>query len=158
MGISHYQEVVIQYIIADPAVLVSEEYHLNVKKISNTDKIFWVDALAADIREHILYLVEISYAKKPRALTQKMNDYVAYEEQIRRALVGERGVGPAWELRPWGFIIEAAYPYLEARLSEHAKPKLTFLEHTPFPWVYENIRYEGKEPGKPYSAVPPSLQ
>lgn len=158
MGISHYQEVVIQYITSDPAMLISEEYYITFEYAAGRYKTFWVDALAVDIRQYILYLVEISYAKKPRALTRKMNEYAAYEDNIRAALAGGRGISEAWQLRPWAFILESASPYVLTRLERDAAPKLTFIEHTPFPWIYEKRRYEGSEPGKPYAAVPREYQ
>ncbi len=147
--ISHYQEVVVQYLASDPAILISEEYYIRLGD-ENANTEFWVDALAADIAENVLYLVEVTYNQRPSKLAGKINRYYELLPIIRGALIGGRGIDDRWEIRPWVFLLQDVVPDFVSKIGELAKPRITYLEQTPFPWVYEEPRRLGKEPGKPY--------
>src|ERR1700756_74382 len=56
-----------------------------------------------------------------------------------------------WGIRPWLFIRQEAVPYLLPRLPAGQYPRITYLEETAFPWEYEAVRQQGKEPGKPHT-------
>jgi hypothetical protein len=60
------------------------------------------------------------------------------------------GLPDGWTVRPWLFIRREAVAFLLSRLPEGSYPKITHLEETAYPWLYESKRRDGKEPSKPY--------
>ena len=155
--INYCQEIVTQYISHDLAIFISEEYWVEVE-VDGRKTGYWIDILAADILQNELYLVEVSYTEKPAKLAHKVGEFYARMPIIRRALINGKGIGDQWSIRPWVFIRKQSVPYFLSKLGGNFQPKITYLEFTPFPWIYENVRRQSLEPGKPYPDLPPEYQ
>jgi hypothetical protein len=157
LAIKHHQEIVVQYLCADPSVFVSEEYL--VEWGAGKGQSIWVDAVAVDLREHAVYLVEITSDPNARAIIKKLNhDYAEMLPTIRRAMLGGLGLPDTWGIRPWLFLRERAAAKVIASIPRAVVPKITFLHTTAWEWEYGKLRRTGAEPGKPYPSIPRQYQ
>jgi hypothetical protein len=117
----------------------------------------WIDALAVNPWEKTFYLGEVTYNPKPTPLARKVNLFYERKPEVIKQLSLE-GLSDGWAVRPWLFIRQEAVPYLLPRLPAGQYPRITYLEETAFPWKYEAVRKQGKEPGKPHGDFDQRLQ
>lgn len=145
---AYLQERMTHYLTSDPHLFVAEERMLRYGHDPNKD-IWWIDALAVDPWRKTFFLGEATYNPKPAPLMKKINHFYQIKgEVVSRLCLG--GLSSGWSVRPWLFIRQQAVPFVLSRLPGECFPKITYLEETAFPWVYEALRREGKEPKKPY--------
>ena len=155
MPTAFLQERVVEYITADPSLFVAEERLLVYGKGAKDH--WWVDALIVDIWAETFYLGETTYNLRPSSLLQKLAVFTARKSEVL-AGIGRKGAPQGWSVRPWLFLRRDAVPWVIERLPPEASPRITYLEATAFPWLYEKIRKEGGEPDKPYPDLDPKYQ
>ena len=149
MAITHHQEIVVQYLTADPRIFVSEEYL--VEWGTGKGQSIWVDVIAVNLTEEVVYLVEVTTDPAARQIVQKLNKtYSQLLSTVRASLLGGIGLPQNWQIRPWIFIRREAVPKVLNKLEAPVYPKVTYLNTTAWEWEYGKARRRGEEPGKPY--------
>ena len=150
MAITHHQEIVVQYLVADPRLFVSEEYLIQWG--DEKGQSVWVDAVAVNLAERFVYLVEITGDPNAREIIKKLNlTYHDHISAVRASMLGGIGLPSDWQIRPWIFIRREAVSKVVCKLRTGVTPKITYLDTTPWEWEYRKVRRTGAEPGKPYS-------
>jgi hypothetical protein len=143
------QERVIEYVTADPNLFLAEERLLFHGAAPNDH--WWIDAMIVDPWAQMIYLGETTYNPRP-PLLKKLKVFAERKSQVLQR-IGRTGAPAGWDVRPWLFLRRDAVAWVVQRLPEGPPPKITYLEATAFPWMYEKLRAVGKEPDKPYSEL-----
>jgi hypothetical protein len=145
---AYLQERMAHYLTCDPHLFIAEERM--VRHGPHPDKDVWyIDALAVNPWEKTFYLGEATYSAKPAALVRKVNLFYERKAEVIKQLSLE-GLSEGWAVRPWLFIRRDAVPFVVPKVPAGHHPRITYLEETAFPWKYEAVRQQGKEPGKPH--------
>jgi hypothetical protein len=146
---AYLQERMAHYLTCDPHLFIAEERM--VRHGPHPDKdVWWIDALVVDPWQKTFFLGEATYNRSPTPLMRKVNHFYERKGEVMKRLSLE-GLPEGWDVRPWLFIRQVAAPYVRARIPSGCYPKITYLEYTAFPWEYEALRREGKEPHRPYA-------
>jgi hypothetical protein len=83
--------------------------------------------------------------ERPRRLIEKMRVFDMRRAEVR-AGIGRDGAPDGWEVRPWLFLRQEAFRYMQQKLSANLHARMTALEATAYPWTYEPARKNGEEP------------
>lgn len=145
---AYLQERVVAYVTMDPNLFVAEERLLRFGPDKDKD-VWWIDALIVDPWGKMFYLGEATYDLRPNRLIKKLATFAAKKTDVL-AHVGRSGAPKGWDIRPWLFLRQDAVKFVTSHLPPRLFPRITKLEETAFPWEYEKIRAEGKEPKRPY--------
>jgi hypothetical protein len=159
----YFQGVVLEYLRADRACFVNPEFWLRGNPEKPHEKPHWfVDAVALHMKDKVVYLCEVTYAKQPRALIQRLQSWKLNWETIEQTLRADAHVDQSWPLIPWVFgateTLTAVKPTLEKLFH---KRKMTDLEDV-LPWKYctydrkEELRTMEEDREEPIVSVPPS--
>lgn len=146
---AYLQERMTHYLTADPHLFVSEERRIQYGP--NPDKdVWWIDALTTDPWKQTFYLGESTYNPSPTPLVRKIVRFYEIKSDVL-ANLSPNGTPQGWDVRPWLFVRREVVPFVLKRIPSGCYPKITHIEETAFPWVYEPIRRLGKEPNKFYA-------
>jgi len=164
--VDYYQGVVLDYLRADRAVFVNPECCIQLagKPNPDTDTAWYCDAVAVDLRNHTVFLCEISYANGLRPLVQRLNGWAQHWDNVCKALERDCKVESGWAVRPWLFVPECGVERLISKLSLIKnsngalvfQPRITTLESVQ-PWNYCSWNHQDKDTPRPDS-VPPSMR
>lgn len=136
------------YLTTDPHLFVAEERMLQYGSDAN-QKVWYIDAVAVDPWQKTFFLAEATYNPSPAPLMRKIKLFYEVKNEVMTRLSLE-GLATGWDVRPWLFVRREAIPFVKLKLPDDCFPKITHLEETAFPWIYEAVRRNGKEPNKPY--------
>jgi hypothetical protein len=150
LQVAYLQERMVHYLICDPHLFIAEERRVQYGPDRDRD-VWWIDALIADPWKKTFYLGEATYNLKPSPLAKKVARFYEIQEEVVGALSLEGLEG--WSVRPWLFIRKDAVAFLLSRIPSECFPKITNLEETAYPWIYEAKRRKGEEPNKLYPGV-----
>lgn len=144
----YYQGVVTEFLRADRAIFVNTEccIQLHPGTSPGAGMHWYCDAVAINMREHQVFLCEITYSRSLDALLKRLTGWNANWPALRLALVRDLCVPADWPVTPWVFIPSDREELLKlklARLGQRAaetltqmpKPKITHLERVA-PWNY----------------------
>jgi len=163
----YYQGVVLNYLRADRAVFVNPEccIQLEGKPNPDSDKSWYCDAVALDLRSETVFLCEISYEKALSALIKRLRDWSDNWPAVKNALARDCKVSAHWTVRPWLFIPENSVARLVTRLafiedSDSASavfhPRITSLESVQ-PWNYCSWNHQDHDTPRT-DAVPAAMR
>jgi hypothetical protein len=145
--VDYYQGVVTDYLRADRAMFVNTECCIQLNAAANPDTSgphWYCDAVAINMRDHHVFLCEITYSKTLDALVTRLVAWSAHWGALRNALVRDLHVPSEWCVRPWVFIPAERQALLERKLARlkndpasMPKPRVTPLEKVA-PWQYRS--------------------
>ena len=168
MGISHFEGVVVEYLRADRALFVNPECCIQINEGDNPDTSgphWYCDAVAADFREHVVFLCEISFASPPKALEKRLAGWAAHWSDVCAALVRDSHLPVEWPVRPWLFVPEQQIEWIVGKVralqaNQGSAPGLPEPRITPLewvqPWRFRSWDRRGEE-SKP-SSVPEGMR
>jgi hypothetical protein len=132
----YFQGVVLEYLRADRACFVNPEFWLRGNETSPHEKPHWyVDVLAVNMREKAVYLCEVTYAKQPRALLQRLNNWHTHWAIINKTLRKGSSTSPDWPVVPWVFAPEPGLKIITPALKRlFPTARITGLESV-LPWL-----------------------
>ena len=143
----YYQGIVADYLAGDPAVFVKPECCIRLRSDGPLKKgeHWYCDIVAVDLREHCVYLCEVTYSQTLATLVRRLRDWAEHWEELGVALIRDNHVEERWEVVPWVFVprdqLELARSKLDALLaSGHEtmpEPRLTALEAV-VPWLHRS--------------------
>ena len=142
----YFQGVVLEYLRANRSCFVNPEFWIRGNLEKPHDKPHWfVDVLAVDMKFKAVYLCEVTYAKQPRALIQRLQSWSKHWDIISQTLKEDTCIDKDWPVIPWVFgapdTLKVVEPALE-RLFPDPKSRMTSLEQV-VPWKY--CTYDRKE-------------
>jgi hypothetical protein len=153
---AYLQERLAHYLTCDPHLFIAKKRELRYG--DDTKKDVWsICALAVDPWKKTFFLGEATYNAKPSPLLRKVKKFYGIESEVIKLLALE-GLPNGWNARPWLFIRKAAISFVLQRLPVGCYPKITRIEDTARPWLYESFRRIGAEPGKPYADLDKRFQ
>lgn len=140
----YFQGVVLEYLRADRSCFVNPEFWIRGNLKSSHDKPHWfVDVLAVHMKKKEVYLCEVTYAKQPRALVQRLRSWKTHWEIINQTLREDTSIGEDWPLIPWVFattdFLKVIKPVLEDLFPQGRTKSLSDV----LPWMY--CTYDRKE-------------
>ncbi len=143
----YFQGVVLEYLRADRSCFVNPEFWIRGNLKSAHDKPHWfVDVLALQMERKEVWLCEVTYAKQPRALIQRLKDWKAHWTTINQTLKEDTFIDKDWPLIPWVFgapdTLKVVDPVLKDLFPEGKSMSLDKV----LPWLYCN--YDRKEETK----------
>jgi hypothetical protein len=161
----YYETVMTHYLRSDRAVFLNTECCIQLNEGSNPDNSgphWYCDAVAADFRNKIIFLCEISYSKGLPTLTKRLKGWHDDWELVCHALTRDSFLDKVWPVRPWLFVPEQLIPLLLRRFQEISggsplkyAPRITPLEMIQ-PWQYQSWNRIG-EAAKP-DVVPETMR
>jgi hypothetical protein len=102
-----FQRATEDYLGADPASFNNPEFYLRRSEVYEAGKSNWyVDILSVNFCEKTAYLCEVTYARNPKALRDRL---VAWKENwtsVVAAIQRDAGVPLDWKVRVWVFCPE----------------------------------------------------
>jgi hypothetical protein len=142
--VDYFQGVVLEYLRADRSCFVNPEFWIRGNLESPHDKPHWfVDVLAVHMKEKKVYLCEVTYAKQPRALVQRLQSWKEHWDIINRTLKEDTGIDKEWPLIPWVFGAPETLRVIEPVLKKLFPKGLTMNLEKVLPWLY--CTYDRKE-------------
>ncbi len=150
----YYQGIVADYVSADRATFVANEYLLELER--GKQPYWWIDTLAVSLKEETAYLCEVTFSKQLSKIAGKVRAFYENMEGISAALHREASIPSTWKITPWLFVPRLNGPQLVERLQPALIAKITYLEDVA-PWIYPNGWRDG-EPTKPYADIPEQFQ
>jgi hypothetical protein len=138
----YFQDVVSEYLRANRATFINTECCIQLNAGSPDSGHHWYcDAVAINLQQQTVHLCEITYAKKPSALTTRLRAWSSHWDGILTALERDCGIQPAWSVKPWVFILREVIKPFEHSLdgimtgTKMPRPDVTALEDV-VPWKY----------------------
>jgi len=128
---SHYQEIVRDFLHAKRSVFVSPELKIQLNHDREEKGSYWYcDVVAIDMKNKTVYLCEVTYSKTLQALRKRFKEWDENWDELKVALIRDCGIEPSWSIEPWAFIPEANINKLSSleSLVNMPKPRVTFLE------------------------------
>ncbi|MDR3409376.1 MAG: hypothetical protein P4L87_00255 [Formivibrio sp.] len=141
----YYQGIVAEYLRTNRKIFVNPEFCLQLELGANNPSKgnFWyVDIVATDFAQKIVYLCEVTYSNPPSALIKKLSVWSENWADIVCALRHYSAIPEEWSVRPWIFMpTENIKSFLKKIIGMQPVPKITPLEMTQ-PWTYPWNREE----------------
>lgn len=134
---SHYQEIVGEYLKAKRSIFLNPEFLLQLDEgEGRKGRFWWVDILAINLAEESVYLCEVTYARWLAGLVRRLSAWEKHWDELRLALQRDAHILPHWPVTPWVFLPEELTVVLDAKLSGLSlNVRRTALERT-VPWRY----------------------
>jgi hypothetical protein len=137
----YFQGVVAEYLRADRACFINPEFWLrgNADQKNAYQKPHWfVDVLAIHMRHKCAYLCEVTYAKRPTALLERLRSWRDHWGVLRQTLSEDTVIPTDWNVKPWVFAPDIVLKPIEDPIrAMHPTARLTALEEI-LPWLYCN--------------------
>lgn len=135
----YYQGVVADFLDADPAVFINNEYYIRLDGMPPKGNSWYADIMAINMRDQAAYLCEVTFSKGLGSLIKRLEAWDARWLAICEAIRQKSSIPTDWTIQPWLFIPENRKPALMARLScmQMPQPRLTWLESV-VPWNYNS--------------------
>lgn len=138
----YFQGVVAEFLRADRACFINSEFFISIdpsKGEYQKDKHWFVDVLAIHLTQQRAYLCEVTYARKPVALINRLGLWKVNWATIRQALQRDAGIPLDWPVYPWIFVPAEFQPEIRPTLERlfPGEYRLSKLEDT-VPWKYPN--------------------
>jgi hypothetical protein len=167
----YYQGVVVDYLRADRAVFVNTECCIQLNEANNPDSSgphWFCDAVAIDFGSEpmpTMFLCEISYAEKLRALIDRLKKWSENWPGVRAALARDCKVPSEWPVRPWLFVPQGSIARLVGRLELMKgqdslalfNPRITPLECVQ-PWNYHSWDHQDSKTDKSKAGIPEAMR
>jgi hypothetical protein len=141
----YFEGVVAEFLRADRGMFVNPDILLQLEPGASPKKDchWYCDLMAVSLREHAVYLCEVTYSAGVSALMKRLGAWSKNWPQLKLALQRDCSVDPSWSVSPWVFLPEdrrAVYDRKLAQLKPFGgagmpEPRVTYLEHV-LPWKY----------------------
>ena len=120
----YYEGVVVQYLRADPSMFVRPQCCIQLDAGPLKDGEHWYcDVVAVRLREpETVFLCEVSFAKVPRSLFNRLQAWRRDWTRVREALRRDNGVDREWPVQPWVFVRGERVANIKRRLGELLGP------------------------------------
>jgi hypothetical protein len=133
----YFQGVVTEYLRADRACFVNPEFWIRGNLEHKHAKPHWfVDVVAVNMRERAVYLCEVTYAKQPYALVQRLRNWKEHWERINSTLREDAFIDKDWPLIPWIFAPSSTLAIIKPELEKHFRDGRTTNLEKVLPWLY----------------------
>lgn len=135
---SHYQDVVRDFLHAKKSIFVSPELKIQLYQ-NNEDKgnYWYCDIVAIDLKNNTAFLCEVTYSKTCQALIKRLKAWDSNWQELKDALVRDCGIPKNWDIEPWIFIPQSRHEKIRGLgFINMPSPRVTYLESIP-PWMYE---------------------
>jgi hypothetical protein len=142
---SHFQDVVTEYLRADRAMFVNTECLIQIDPGDAVSKgtHWYCDAVAVNFRERAVFLCEVTYSSTLAALLGRLQAWSLNWPAVCAALVRDCKVPQDFIVQPWVFIPQSRRDLLERRLITLLNPtalpmpapRVSSLESV-VPWLY----------------------
>jgi hypothetical protein len=142
----YYQGVVSDYIAADRATFVSNEFWINPKGGPE----WFIDALAISLSgpagqgQGRVYLCEVTYSADVAKIVKKVKALSDNLDLIKSFLLEVSNIPEEWDVKVWLFVLRDNAAKIRERLGPAYKPKITHLEDVA-PWRYSK-GYRERDP------------
>jgi hypothetical protein len=143
----YFQDVVSEYLRANRATFINTEccIQLNRGNPDTSGPHWFCDAVAINLEQGAVFLCEVTYAKKPAALLDRLRAWNAHWPRVLAALQRDCHLRAEWPVKPWVFLPqEVIRPFeksIDAILAQPQavpampRPDVTALEDV-VPWKY----------------------
>jgi hypothetical protein len=141
-----FQGAVETYLRADRASFNNPEFYLQRAEKYESGKTNWyVDVLNVNFEEQTVYLCEVTYAKNPTALRNRLKAWSENWSLVRDAIHRDAKIPDHWMVRVWIFCPEDLLSKVIALLPNFDPlPRITTLEMV-LPWKYSDWNRKGEE-------------
>ena len=135
----YYQGVVANFLDADPAVFVNNEYYIRLDDLPAKGNSWYCDIMAVNMKDQAVYLCEVTFSQSLSGLTKRLLAWDERWPQICLTIRRKSAIPDSWMIQPWIFIPEDLKHGLLTRLScsQMPNPRLTWLESV-VPWNYNS--------------------
>lgn len=139
LGMDYYQGVVANFLDADPAVFINNEYYIRLDGLPAKGNSWYCDIMAVNMKEQAVYLCEVTFSKSLGGLAKRLQAWDENWPQICQAIRQKSAIPSSWIIQPWLFIPEQPKQALLAKLGsiQMPQPRLTWLESV-VPWNYNS--------------------
>jgi hypothetical protein len=145
--VDYFQGVVLEYLRADRTCFVNPEFWIRGNPTSPHDKPHWfVDVLAVQMKLQQVWLCEVTYAKQPRALIQRLKNWRTHWDTINQTLKEDTFIDKDWPVIPWVFGAPDTLKVVEPVLKDLFPEGQTKNLEKVLPWLY--CTYDRKEETK----------
>jgi len=144
----YYEGVVTEYLRADPSMFVRPQCRIqsSAGPLQTAGQHWYCDIVAVRFRRpETVFLCEVSFAKTPKALFNRLMAWDACWSSVRVALARDNGLPESWPVQPWVFVRGDRHAFVSSRLAERfgsrggsdkmPEPLVTSLEDVT-PWRY----------------------
>jgi hypothetical protein len=122
----YYEGVVTEYLRADPSMFVRPQscIQLNAGPLKAAGQHWYCDIVAVRLRKpESVFLCEVSFAKTPKALFNRLLAWDACWPAVRVALARDNGLPESWPVRPWVFVRGDRRAFVSRRIAELLGPR-----------------------------------
>jgi hypothetical protein len=142
---AYYQDVVVEYLREQRHIFLNTEccIQLNEGNPDVSGLHWYCDTVAINLRENVVYLCEVTYAKGLGALLKRLSQWNAHWPGVKNALIRDNNVPEDWPVRPWLFIPKEFMATAETKIKKFSSvpgqggampfPEITALEDI-VPW------------------------
>lgn len=139
----YFQGTVETYLRADRSLFLNSEYCLQLDHVAvpKKDRHWYVDVVAIDFKNKIVWLCEISYAKNLAALLKRLQAWQNNWPDVSNAIIRDSFLPQGFTAKPWVFIPDELNDLFKKKFvgvdgtDAMPEPKITSLEEV-LPWKY----------------------
>jgi hypothetical protein len=133
----YFQGVVLEYLRADRGCFVNPEFWLRGNPKSAHDRPHWfVDVLAVHMKFKTVFLCEVTFARQPRALIQRLRSWKDNWQIVNDTLKEDTGIDKSWPVIPWIFASPVAMNIIKPELTKLFPQARDTLLTEVVPWEY----------------------
>jgi len=121
----YYEGVVTEYLRADPCMFVRPQSCIQLEPGPLRDGEHWYcDIVAVRLRKpETVFLCEVTFAKRPTALFNRLLAWDAHWLAVRAALARDNGMPESWSVQPWVFVRGDRQTFVSRRIAELLGPR-----------------------------------
>jgi len=136
---NYYQGVVADFLEADQAVFLNNEYYMKLEGPLTKGSSWYCDIMAVNLREKAVYLCEVTYSKDLSSLLKRLAAWDNNWERLCDSIRRDSAIPKEWKIQPWVFIPADRKQVFAAKQCPQIMPtpRVTFLE-TVVPWKYDS--------------------
>ncbi len=154
-----FQGAVETYLRADRATFINPEFYLQrAVKYENGKQNWYVDILCVNFREQIVHLCEVTYARQPRALGNRLRSWAENWEIVKAAVHRDAKVPEDWTIRVWVFCPEDLLKKVVPLIPNFDPPALITTLEMVVPWRYSDWNRVGEKAELKHSDIPEHMK
>jgi hypothetical protein len=133
----YFQGVVGEYLRVDRSCFVNSEFWIRGNLEAPHSKPHWfVDVVALHMGQKCAFLCEVTYAKKPTALLNRLQSWRQYWDTMILTFKQDASIPADWSVRPWIFAPKAVLDAYASSIRQlHPSARFTNMEDI-MPWLY----------------------
>ena len=122
----YYEGVVTEYLRADPSMFVRPQCRIqsSAGPLQTAGQHWYCDIVAVRFRRpETVFLCEVSFAKTPKALFNRLAAWDVHWSAVRAALARDSGIPESWPVQPWVFVRGDRQAFVSRRIAELLGPR-----------------------------------